>query len=224
MGSTGQARRHACQQLCLCECSCVFVHVVFVCVVCWYVDCDQLCAVHGAETNWHSAGFRRLPWWSRTAAPQTAHAPVVRLSPALRLPLLPPRRSALPPSPPPESALPILGERCVSRGTKAAAPSSAHFSTSQSDLPPFKEPQAHATSHCQPVRGTRSGPGSSACTTAPALSPSSAICAVVTHPLPSHSSIRSPSRRRSVLMAWRLSSGGRRSMEPEAAVASGAGM
>jgi len=50
--------------------------------------------------------------------------------------------------------LPMLGLRCVSSGVRLAAPSSAAFSTSQSERPPLREPQAHATSHCQPRSGT----------------------------------------------------------------------
>lgn len=36
----------------------------------------------------------------------------------------------------------------------SAAPSSTHFSTSQSARPPFSDPHAAATCHCQPRSGT----------------------------------------------------------------------
>ena len=98
-------------------------------------------------------------------------APPPMLPPALPLPGLrqPPCPHPPPSCPPPlrlparlllcaagrsSSPPPMLGLRCVRSGVKAAAPSSAAFSMSQSDLPPLSEPQAQATSHCQPRSGT----------------------------------------------------------------------
>lgn len=78
-------------------------------------------------------------------------APATWRHPPLPLPTrLPPCNAGLSPSPP----LPMLGLRCVSSGVRLAAPSSAAFSTSQSERPPLREPQAQATSHCQPCSRT----------------------------------------------------------------------
>lgn len=79
------------------------------------------------------------------------HTPRPTLCPPLRRPArLPPCAAGRSSSPP----LPMLGLRCVSSGVRLAAPSSAAFSTSQSERPPLREPQAQATSHCQPRSGT----------------------------------------------------------------------
>lgn len=87
----------------------------------------------------------------QAGAASNAHSPQPSAPARPAAPLRRPGRLLLcarPSSPPP---LPMVGDRSVSSGVKVAAPSSAHFSTSQSERPPFREPQAQATSHCQPV-------------------------------------------------------------------------